>query len=136
MADQSIDASRAMFEAAVIARMKESGFLEIEIRTECLVRCDDGYEDAIINAGWHYWQAGRTSIEPASAPQPSGVEFAARFVEKRLHDYVSEHGVTDPDTGTVEYPGNGEEYVYELEEIIEGIRALDALPEPKGNFHG
>lgn len=53
-----------------------------------------------------------------------GVELAARFVEKRLHDYVSEHGITDPDTGTVEYPGNGEEYVYELEEIAEGIRAL------------
>lgn len=61
-----------------------------------------------------------------------GIELAARFVEKRLHDYVSEHGSTDPDTGTVEYPGNGEEYVYELEEIIEGIRELasPALPAP------
>lgn len=56
----------------------------------------------------------------------AGIELAACFVEKRLHDYVSEHGSTDPDTGTVEYPGNGEEYVYELEEIIEGIRALAA----------
>lgn len=59
--------------------------------------------------------------QPSTAP---GVELAARFVEKRLNDYCSEHGVTDPDTGTVEYPGDGEEYVYELEEIIEGIRAL------------
>lgn len=47
-----------------------------------------------------------------SAPV-SGIERAARFVEKRLHDYVSEHGSTDPDTGTVEYPGSGEEYVFD-----------------------
>ena len=36
---------RDMFEAAVIERMKESGFLEVEIRVECLARCDDGYCD-------------------------------------------------------------------------------------------
>ena len=65
-----------------------------------------------------------------------GIDLAARFVEKRLHDYVSEHGVTDPDTGTVEYPGNGEEYVYELEEIIEGIRALAAPITTTGGDHG
>lgn len=61
---------------------------------------------------------------PSPSSDVAGIELAARFVEKRLHDYVSAHGVTDPDTGTVEYPGDGEEYVYELEEIIEGIRAL------------
>ncbi|WLR92907.1 hypothetical protein [Shinella zoogloeoides] len=73
---------------------------------------------------------------------PMGIEASARFVEKRLHDYVSEHGSTDPDTGTVEYPGNGEEYVYELEEIIEGIRELASpahaafLPTEDGEFNG
>lgn len=61
---------------------------------------------------------------PATVTHTTGIELAARFVEKRLNDYCAEHGVTDPDTGTVEYPGTGEEYVYELEEIIEGIRAL------------
>lgn len=71
-----------------------------------------------------------------------GIELTARFVEKRLHDYVSEHGSTDPETGTVEYPGNGEEYVYELEEIIEGIRELASpapaafLPTEDGEFNG
>ena len=48
---------RALFEAAVVDRLKESGFLEIEVRTECLARCGDGYQDEVINAGWHYWQA-------------------------------------------------------------------------------
>ncbi len=52
---------RALYEAAVIARLKESGFLEVEIRTECLVRCDEGYQDEVINAGWHYWQAALKS---------------------------------------------------------------------------
>lgn len=46
---------RKLFEAAVVKRMSESGFLEIEIRTECLVRVGDGYQEEVINAGWHYW---------------------------------------------------------------------------------
>lgn len=61
-----------------------------------------------------------------------GIELAARFLEKRLNDYCAEHGVTDPDTGTVEYPGNGDEYVYEMEEIIEGVRALASEGEVNG----
>jgi hypothetical protein len=73
------------------------------------------------------------AVVAAIAPQHAGIELAARFVEKRLHDYVSEHGSTDPDTGTVEYPSNGEEYVYELEEIIEGIRALATPIAANGN---
>lgn len=74
---------------------------------------------------------GQGETPPSPETQVMGIELAVRFVEKRLHDYVSEHGVTDPDTGTVEYPGNGEEYVYELEEIIEGICALATDPENK-----
>lgn len=49
--------NRELFEAAVVDRLKESGFLEVEIRIECLARCEDGYEDEVINAGWHYWNA-------------------------------------------------------------------------------
>jgi len=57
-----------------------------------------------------------------------GIERAAKWVEQRLNDYDGEHGFTDPETGTREYPGRGagEEYVQELYEIIEGIRALAA----------
>ncbi|RVE84023.1 hypothetical protein [Sinorhizobium meliloti] len=60
------DNQRDQFEAAVVARLKESGFLEIEIRTECLVRCDEGYQDEVINAGWHYWNA---ALAANHAPQ-------------------------------------------------------------------
>lgn len=55
---------RKLFETAVVDRLKESGFLEVEIRVECLARCDDGYQDEVVNAGWHYWNA-------ASAANPS-----------------------------------------------------------------
>lgn len=63
---------RALFEAAVVARLKESGFLEIEIRTECLIRVGDGYQDEVINAGWHYWQAALQSAiaSPAAWLRP------------------------------------------------------------------
>lgn len=54
----------------------------------------------------------------------TGIEIAARFVEKRRDKYVREHGIYDPSTGATEFPGNGDEYVCELEEIIEGIRAI------------
>lgn len=63
----------------------------------------------------------------ADAAEPeSGIELAARFVEKRLLDYDAEHGMTDPETGTREYPGDGDEYVSELQEIADGIRAIEA----------
>lgn len=51
-------------------------------------------------------------------------ESAARWVESRRDDYVNDHGSLDPETGTVGLPGNGEEYVCELDEIAEGLRAL------------
>lgn len=77
--------------------------------------------------GFHEYEvvpAKPRDLNKGMALPVSGIELAARFVEKRRDDYVQEFGSTDPDTGTVEYPGNGEEYVGELEEIIEGIRAL------------
>lgn len=41
----------------------------------------------------------------------------------------ADHGSVDPDTGAAEYPGDGVEYVGELMEISEGIRALQAAPD-------
>lgn len=52
----------ARFEQAVIERMKESGFLEVEIRVECLTRIDDGYLDSSIDAYWHFWNAALDSV--------------------------------------------------------------------------
>lgn len=74
---------------------------------------------------------------PAPPPQEhvTGVELAARFVERRLKEYVDEFGSTDPETGTVEFPSNGDEYVGELEEIIEGIRKLGTNHGCKSDLH-
>lgn len=75
----------------------------------------------------------RASLASDASPRgeaATGIELAARFVEKRRDDYVQEHGNYDPSTGVTEFPGTGEEYVGELEEIIEGIRSLSAHPAP------
>ena len=50
------ESMREQFESAVIARMKESGFLEVEIRVECLSRHGDDYHDSSINAYWEFWK--------------------------------------------------------------------------------
>ncbi len=62
------ESEREKFEAAVIDRLKESGFSEVEIRVEGLVRCDDGYQDEVINGGWHYWNAA-IATHPTPPPQ-------------------------------------------------------------------
>lgn len=62
---------RKLFEAAVVERLKESGFLEVEIRVECLARCDEGYQDEVINAGWHYWNEA-ISAQPAPETKMDG----------------------------------------------------------------
>lgn len=57
------DLMREQFEAAVIARMKGSGYLEVEIRVECLQRdSSGGYIDGSVDAWWHFWQASRATM--------------------------------------------------------------------------
>ena len=70
----------------------------------------------------------QASAKPAEVA--AGIELAAKWIDKRREDYDAEHGSTDYETGTREYPGRGagEEYVQELWEIAEGIRALASTP--------
>jgi len=53
-----------------------------------------------------------------------GAQASADLIQKRLDDYLNELGVMDPETGNVELPRGGDEYVCELSEIIELVRAL------------
>ncbi|MEG1628569.1 hypothetical protein [Pseudomonas sp.] len=53
-----------------------------------------------------------------------GVKSSADLIQKRMDDYLSEFGAMDPETGSVELPRGGDEYVGELQEIIEAVRAL------------
>lgn len=73
------DLIRKQFEAAVIERMKESGYLEVEIRVECLQRHGDGYQDGSIDSYWHFWTAalGSMAVElPPPPTEPEPPEFA------------------------------------------------------------
>lgn len=71
---------RDKFESAVVKRLQESGFLEVEIRTECLARVGQGYQDEVINAGWHYWNEALWQniplIDPGFGRGPDGLDFA------------------------------------------------------------
>jgi hypothetical protein len=77
----------------------------------------------------------RNSLQgsPLRAVADDGIEQAAKFIERRLDGYIQAHSTYDPDTGATEFPGNGDEYVGELAEIIEGIRALAAPSAPMGD---
>lgn len=84
--------TRELFEAAVVARMRESGFLEVEIRVECLVRCGDGYQDELINAGWHYWNAASIA-GVANEPQSKAIADVAAERKRQIEveDFDASH---------------------------------------------
>lgn len=56
------EALRPAFEKAVIERLKEGGFLEVEIRVECLPRDGEGYYDGSVNAYWHFYKQSRADL--------------------------------------------------------------------------
>ena len=56
------ESRRPAFEQAVIDRMKEGGFLEVEIRVECLASSGDGYYDGSVDAYWHFWNAALDGV--------------------------------------------------------------------------
>lgn len=62
MTKDQIELLRPGFEAAIIERFKESGFLEVEIRVECLSRCGESYNDPQVAIAWWSWQRSRESL--------------------------------------------------------------------------
>lgn len=56
------EAMRPSFEKAVIERLKEGGYLEVEIRVECLSRDGEGYYDGSVNAYWQFYKQSRTDL--------------------------------------------------------------------------
>lgn len=54
-----------------------------------------------------------------------GIEAAAKWIDQQREAYDSEHGWSDPDTGTFEFGNDAQRgYSSTLEELAEGIRAL------------
>ena len=52
-----------------------------------------------------------------------GMQRAAGLIAKRRDDYISEYGIYDPTNGATEFPGNGDEYVSELDDCEAAILA-------------
>lgn len=66
-----------------------------------------------------------TAAEQRNADgEAKGIELAAKWVDRRLNEYVRDHGMYDPDTGTLEFPGDGAEYAEELDFIASSIRSI------------
>ncbi|HIB9048880.1 TPA: hypothetical protein ACWYGP_003544 [Raoultella planticola] len=58
-----------------------------------------------------------------------GIEAAAKWIDQQREAYDSEHGWSDPDTGSFEFGSEiKREYSSTLEELAEGIRALHPNP--------
>ena len=75
MPEEKKESRRPAFEQAVIDRMKEGGFLEVEIRVECLARSGNGYYDGSVEAYWHFWNAALDGLvielpHPVEPEQP------------------------------------------------------------------
>ncbi|WP_313387614.1 hypothetical protein [Achromobacter aegrifaciens] len=68
------------------------------------------------------WQADRDEAYGA------GIKAAADLVKKMVDAYDTDHGSTDPETGTREYAGEGAAWVCEMQELEESIRALAVQP--------
>ncbi|WP_240789038.1 rRNA adenine N-6-methyltransferase family protein [Raoultella ornithinolytica] len=94
------------------------------------------YEDGPLN--WYQISDGdrvpahrRIPLYRHAQPAPvvtfyrDGIEAAAKWIDQQREAYDSEHGWSDPDTGSFEFGSEiKREYSSTLEELAEGIRAL------------
>lgn len=73
------------------------------------------------------------AAKPHDQAWREGIEAAASLLDAKADAYDAEHGSTDPETGTREYPGRGagQDYHSNLIELAEEIRAL-ATPNTQG----
>ena len=84
----------------------------------------------ILEAAYH-------SDDTFAQGRAAGLEEAAKWIDARLGNFMSQYGYDDSETGALEF-GRGaqadakREYVGELEEIAEGIRALSPTSSDAG----
>lgn len=87
---------------------------------------DGGNSDAQITA--RQWADAILSLPQGPVGWRDGIEAAAKFIDEKVKAYVEEYGMYDHTTGQTEFPGNGEEWLGDMEELAEDIRALPAAP--------
>lgn len=98
-------------------------------------QADNIEHDGHLNAARYMRDAADALRLAASQQSPaSGAEqmrdACANWIKKRWEDYCAEHGSFDPETGVTEYPGNGDEWIEEMQEIEEALRAMPLPPSP------
>lgn len=85
--------------------------------------CSDQPRTEYKHAATPYLRADLAAAQTAAA-WLAGRGAAAKLNDQQIRDYVDEHGSTDPSTGMVEFPGDGEEWVGDREELCDAIRDL------------
>ena len=86
-----MDKMREEFEAFVINRMKESGFLEVEVRAEMLgVSSDGSYFDGIVDAWWDFWKASRAAL---CVELPGAWRLAEHEYKRQVEESLDSAGV-------------------------------------------
>lgn len=60
----------------------------------------------------------------------AGRDAAVKLNDQQIQDYVSEHGMYDGSTGITEFPGDGEEWVGDREELSDALRAIPIPADP------
>lgn len=88
------ESRRPAFEQAVIDRMKEGGFLEVEIRVECLARSGDGYYDGSVDAYWHFWNAALDGAPVQQVSVPDGWKWVPVELTDKMHEAMVMTGGT------------------------------------------
>ena len=76
------------------------------------------WESFRLTDGGAFW------IARAEAALDIALKAAAKILRQRIENYIEDHGIFDMETGATEFPGNGEDFVSDWEEIEEEILAL------------
>lgn len=129
---------RAMYEASIVARMKEAEHPDFVIRSR-LLRAGDGYSSIMIDHGWEVWQ---NAVSANIAPQPwkerEGFTFDldAEMVERldALAKQCEKQGFGM--LASANYHGQGQVAVPALwlRQLIESYRATAASAPPALSF--
>lgn len=79
--------------------------------------------DAIYKHNYKDEESGSTIREAQETiVRDAALEEAAALIDRKVRSYDDDMGSTDPETGTREYPGDGAEWVHEMDELAEEIR--------------
>lgn len=125
---QTPDTSREVVEAALKRAQITSGMLKMGERIAW--GSDSGAIDALSELCAALLAERDLSAAREAAAWISGRDAAVKLNDQQIRDYVLEHGTYDGSTGITEFPGDGEEWVGDREELSDTIRDLAPPTDP------